>query len=134
MNYTPSEAAAMLAGRVNQSHYIQSIIERCCERQAPCQRACESKAFEIQIRQLRAENAALRAKVVSPELRLFVWNGFFPDYSGGLAFAIASSEAEARDLVLAGMPFSGGIGPDDWGDLEVLPLGSAVARHVTGGG
>jgi len=53
-----------------------------------------------------------------------------PDWSGGLAFAIAKSEAQARKLILKerGFPVR------DWGDLEVRNVNLAVARCVSGGG
>jgi len=33
-------------------------------------------------------------------LKLYVWEGFQPDYSDGLAFAIAESEAEAKEMIM----------------------------------
>ena len=33
---------------------------------------------------------------LAPALRLFVWDGFCPDYTSGLAFAIAEDETDAR--------------------------------------
>ena len=35
------------------------------------------------------------------KLKLFVWTEFSPDYTSGLAFAIAKDEPEARKLVEA---------------------------------
>lgn len=63
-------------------------------------------------------------------LKLFVWTDFCPDYSGGLAVAIAASEAEARELIVAERGFS----VTDWGTLEVRRLDQRVARCVAGGG
>ena len=64
------------------------------------------------------------------KLKLFIWTGFCPDYSAGLAFAIAKDEADARKLVKErkGLPVY------DWGDLEIRPLSRRVARCVSGGG
>lgn len=64
------------------------------------------------------------------KLRLYIWTGYCPDYTAGLAFAIASSEDEARELVsekYGGEPY-------EWGDLEVRRLDHRVAREVCGGG
>ena len=33
------------------------------------------------------------------KLKLFIWDGFCPDYTGGLAFAIAKDEEEAINTV-----------------------------------
>ena len=64
------------------------------------------------------------------ELKLYVWTGFCPDYTGGLAFAIAHDEAEARKLV----EVEKGYEPMDWGDLAIYPLTSPIAKYVNGGG
>jgi hypothetical protein len=37
---------------------------------------------------------------VPKKLYLFVWSEFAPDYSSGLAFAIATAEAKARKLII----------------------------------
>lgn len=34
------------------------------------------------------------------KLKLFIWSEFLPDYSDGLAFAIAETEEEAREMVI----------------------------------
>lgn len=63
-------------------------------------------------------------------LKLFIWTGFCPRmclYKGGLAFAIAGSEQEARELVLA----ERGGGVAYWGELEIRSVGK-VARSVQG--
>ncbi len=62
-------------------------------------------------------------------MRLFIWTNFCPDYSGGLAFAIAKDEADARKQIekMRGYPVY------DWGDLEVKRLDRRVARCVSGG-
>jgi len=64
------------------------------------------------------------------EHRLYIWREFAPDYKHGLAVAIASSEAEARRLVVERLRFS----PDDWGPLTTHALdATATAWAVTGG-
>ena len=63
------------------------------------------------------------------KLRLFIWTGFCPDWSGGLAFAIAHDEEEAKKLIVKE---HGRV--SDWGSLEVRRLDHRVARAVSGGG
>ena len=64
------------------------------------------------------------------EKRLYIWHEFAPDYKHGLAVAIASSEAEARRLVVKHL----GLRPDDWGPLTTCTLNAtATAWAVTGG-
>jgi len=68
--------------------------------------------------------------IAEPERRLYVWREFAPDYKSGLAVAIASSEAEARRLVVKHL----GLRPDDWGPLTTCTLdATATAWAVTGG-
>jgi len=62
-------------------------------------------------------------------MKLFIWTDFSPDCTGGLAFAIASNEQEARKLVIEYTGWE----PDDWGDLEVTSLDHPIARSVSGG-
>jgi len=64
------------------------------------------------------------------KLKLFVWEGFSPDYTDGLAFAIAKDETEARELVIKNR----GYDAYDWGVLKILPLNKPVAFSVSGGG
>lgn len=64
------------------------------------------------------------------QLRLYVWTGFCPDYTSGLAFAIAKDESDARKLVekeTVGKVY-------DWGTLSVYPVTKRIARSVAGGG
>ena len=61
-------------------------------------------------------------------MKLFIWTGFCPDYTSGLAFAIAKDEAEARKLVIK----ERGYEPYEWGNLEVRRLDRRVARSVSG--
>ena len=64
------------------------------------------------------------------KLKLFIWTGFCPDYSDGLAFAIARDETDARKLVEKDR----GFGVYDWGELEIKPLSRRIARSVSGSG
>ena len=63
------------------------------------------------------------------KLKLFVWTDFSPDYTGGLAFAIAKDETEARQLIEKekGFPVS------DWGELSIHRCDRKFARCVSGG-
>lgn len=63
-------------------------------------------------------------------LKLYIWTDFSPDYSGGLAIAIAESEAKAQALIEKERGFD----VNDWGKLEVRPINRRVARCVSGGG
>lgn len=63
-------------------------------------------------------------------LKLFIWTGFSPDYTNGLAFAIAKDETDAKKLVEK----ERGYDIYDWGDLEIKPLTRRIARSVCGGG
>lgn len=62
--------------------------------------------------------------------KLFVWTDHCPDYSSGLAFAIAKTEKEARKLVVKSR---NGTEPYIWGDLAVYPVTKSIAFAVTGG-
>lgn len=64
------------------------------------------------------------------KLKLYVWTGFSPDYTSGLAFAIAKDEGEARRLIERQRGFE----VSTWGDLEVRRIDQRVARCVSGGG
>jgi hypothetical protein len=64
------------------------------------------------------------------KLRLFIWTGFCPDYTDGLAFAIAKDETEARKMIVKKRGFD----VRDWGELEVRRLDQRIARCVCGGG
>ena len=64
------------------------------------------------------------------KLKLFVWTDFSPDYTSGLAFAIAKDETEARKLVVA----QRGYEPYAWGTLTIHPLSKKLAYSVSGGG
>jgi len=68
--------------------------------------------------------------MMKTKLKLYIWKDFNPDYTGGLAFAIAKDETDARKLIEKEMGFS----IYDWGELEVKPLLRRIARAVSGGG
>lgn len=63
-------------------------------------------------------------------LKLYVWTGFSPDYTDGLAVAIASDPEHARKLVVV----AHGYEPTDWGTLSIHELDVPVAFSVSGGG
>ena len=63
-------------------------------------------------------------------MKLFVWDEFAPDYSDGLAFAIASDENEARELIID----KKGYDPDSWGSMQVFELDKPIAFYVSGKG
>lgn len=63
-------------------------------------------------------------------MKLFIWTGFSPDYTNGLAFAIAKDVEEAKKLIIK----EHGHEVYEWGDLEVRRLDRKVARCVAGGG
>ena len=65
-----------------------------------------------------------------PELRLYVWPKFAPDYRDGLAFAIAESEEHAKRLILGRLDYD----PMDWGPCEEHPLSVAIGFGRHGGG
>jgi len=80
------------------------------------------------------------------EMKIFVWTGFQPDYTDGLAFAIARTEKEARDKIIkkrieqlnARFPSRRHTEDDvllgEWGELHVYePTDENVAFFVLGG-
>jgi hypothetical protein len=64
------------------------------------------------------------------KLKIYVWTGFCPDYTSGLAVALASDETEARELVTK----THGYEPYYWGTLEVHSISEPFAASVAGGG
>lgn len=62
-------------------------------------------------------------------LKLYVWTNFCPDYTGGLAFAIAENEEKARELIKKQHYYE----PYEWGDLAVHSLNKKIAYSVSGG-
>lgn len=77
------------------------------------------------------------------ELKLFIWTGFYPNYSSGLAIAVAETEEEAKELVIEATNIEPdrcrdpeyGIPNIEWGTLEVKSLasGEKFAYGVLGG-
>lgn len=65
------------------------------------------------------------------KLKLYVWPNFVPDYSVGLAFAIAESEKEAKEMIeeKSGYHYKN----DEWGNVEVKTMTRKIARYVAGG-
>jgi len=63
-------------------------------------------------------------------MKLYVWTGFSPDYTGGLAFAIAEDESDARKQIESKRGFE----VHSWGTLSVHCLDRRVAGSVSGGG
>ena len=61
-------------------------------------------------------------------LKLFVWEHFAPDYKDGLAFAIAKTEAEARDFIIKKMGYEVGT----WGPVSVYPVNTPIGFSVSG--
>jgi len=69
------------------------------------------------------------------ELKLFVFEGFCPDYTNGLAFAIAEDEIEARNMIQKDREERGdGSHVYDWGEITMHPIIQKIARSVSGGG
>jgi hypothetical protein len=63
-------------------------------------------------------------------LQLYVWTAFNPDYTDGLAVALAHSEPEAQDLIDKYL----GSYYHNWGILTVYPLTTPIGVAVSGGG
>lgn len=64
------------------------------------------------------------------ELKLFVWTQFRPDYSSGLAVAIAHTMEEAIERIKEEKD----IGDDAWGPVQVFPIDQTRVFAVCGGG
>lgn len=62
-------------------------------------------------------------------MKLFVWREFETDYHDGLAFALAETEEEAKELVRNGGNYSY---EPQWGDVEVHPI-QKYGYGITGG-
>jgi hypothetical protein len=74
-------------------------------------------------------------EIMRSGLKLFVWEGFDPDYTDGLAFAIAKDEAEAKKLVIEDIGYDpSGWRWGRWGTLTVYPINKKIAKAVHGGG
>ena len=66
------------------------------------------------------------------KLKLYIWDDFCSDYTSGLAFAIAETESEARELVRVACGDKTGYDSSEWGDVKVKEI-SKCAHFVTGG-
>lgn len=62
-------------------------------------------------------------------MKLFVYTDFCPDYSSGLAVALAHTEDEARKQIEAYRGYK----VYDWGTLAVFPVSRKMAQCVSGG-
>lgn len=63
-------------------------------------------------------------------LQLYVWTDFSPDYTGGLAVSLATTETDARAQIIGVY----GLNPDHWGNLTVYSCTHKMAVCVSGGG
>ncbi len=63
-------------------------------------------------------------------MKLYVWTGFCPDYTDGLAVAVAESIEQAQRLVTENKGYE----PFEWGVLQVFELTEPRAFCVSGGG
>jgi len=66
---------------------------------------------------------------MSRKLQLFVFTSFCPDYTDGLAFAIAHDEEQAKNLIQQAYGHV-----YNWGDMKVYPLNQTIAFAEGGGG
>jgi hypothetical protein len=64
------------------------------------------------------------------KLKLFVWTGFSPDHTGGLAFAIAEDETTAKEMI----EDSRGYGVTEWGELHIHQIRRHICYSCCGGG
>lgn len=71
----------------------------------------------------------LKNAPVKTGLSLYIWTDFCPEYTDGLAFAIAKNEKMARAQIIK----ERGSEPHDWGTLEVRRLDFRTARSASGG-
>lgn len=64
------------------------------------------------------------------DLKLYIWDDFYSDYSDGMAVAIASSLEEAKALVEKnhGWPYK----LKNWGDFYTVPLNLPFAVSFMG--
>jgi hypothetical protein len=67
---------------------------------------------------------------MSEKMKLYVWTGFCPDYTDGLAVAVAETIEQAQQLVTA----EKGYEPFEWGVLQVFELTEPRAFCISGGG
>lgn len=68
-----------------------------------------------------------------PELFLFVWDEFCPDYTDGLAVAIAETVEQAEELIRQSRN-SEFEAYDPWGPVQKFSVTEPIAFWVNGGG
>ena len=61
-------------------------------------------------------------------MKLFVWNHFCPDWSDGLAFAIAETVDEAKQMIIEDTDTDF----IEWGVCRELPIDGKVSYYVYG--
>jgi len=64
------------------------------------------------------------------EIKLFVWTQFEPDFNSGLAFAVAKTEEEAKNIIIKNR---GDFLIQEFGDVKILEIKSGIGFSVTGG-
>jgi hypothetical protein len=64
------------------------------------------------------------------EIKLFVWTQFEPDFNSGLAFAIAKTEEEAKNIIIKNRS---DFLIQEFGDVKILEIKSGIGFSVTGG-
>lgn len=64
-----------------------------------------------------------------PELFVFVWTKFCPDWGNGLAFAVAETVEQAQRLIEK----KRGYEVYDWGPVQQFPANEPIAFSVSGG-
>jgi len=62
------------------------------------------------------------------ELKLYIWTEFEPDYSNGLAFAIAETVEEAQEMIMAQQGYE----IQNWGKLEINHFTKCVYSETGG--
>jgi hypothetical protein len=96
---------------------------------APSPELEERWAREEAAAKARLENNERMEKL--PGLKLYVWEGYFPSYTAGVAVAIAESTEEAKRLISP--EDEDPEDPEDWGELTIRPLDQKFATSAVGG-
>jgi hypothetical protein len=65
-----------------------------------------------------------------PKLFMFVWSQFCPDYTNGLAVAIAETVEQAQKLIEQRRGYE----VHEWGPVQQFPATEPIAFCVSGGG
>lgn len=66
---------------------------------------------------------------MNQKLKLYVWEKFSPDYSDGLAFAIAENLEEAQEMIMSQMKFR----IVDFGPVNSYPIDEKICKYCLGG-